>query len=70
MRIIDIWIRKNGERWEDGTPYITDECANVYMLLPVSKDYFAGEPNSVERLIRIMPAAIQAEREIKQGGSQ
>lgn len=63
-RIIEVWIKKNGEHWEDGTPFIRDGFDNAYMLLPVPRDYFAGEPNSVERIARIMPEAIQAQREL------
>lgn len=68
MRIIEVWIKKNGEHWEDGMPFIRDGLDNVYMLQPVPGDFFAGEPNSVERIARILPSAIQAERESKDIG--
>ena len=59
MKIIDIFIAKNGERLSDGTPYIRDGCDNCYILTPVSHDYFAGQ--RVERIARIEPDHIEEE---------
>lgn len=61
MKIIDVWIAKNGEHWGDGTPYISDGYASIYILTPVPRDYFAG--SSVERIARIRPDVIQEGRE-------
>lgn len=53
MKIIDIFIAKNGEQLSNGTPYIRDEYDNCYMLMPVPSDYFAGQ--RVERIARVEP---------------
>lgn len=53
MKIIDIWIAKNGNRLSDGTPFIRDGLDNAYILTPVPSDYFYGR--KVEHITRVMP---------------
>ena len=53
MKIIDIFIARNGEHLSDGTPYIRDGFDNCYILTPVPSDYFAGQ--RVERIARVEP---------------
>jgi len=68
MKIIDIFIAKNGERLSDGTPYVRDECDNCYILLPVSSNYFSGR--NVERIARIEPDSLSKSKQQRSKGER